>query len=208
VHEARRVATIWRAAAGSGNSPVTELLEASATEAAFKQYAQGKSLVHVATHGFLLASRCMTDQVDIASPLRLSGLVFADSAAAKGRPAEDGVLLAEEVATIDFTQAQWVVLSGCDTGVGQIEIDEGILGLRRAFRVAGAGTLVSSLWPVEDFSAEAFMASLYEARLSGHRSTAASMREAYRDALATTKREHGHAHPLYWAPFIAAGDWR
>ena len=109
---------------------------------------------------------------------------------------------------MDFSHASWVVLSGCDTGVGEIQTDEGIVGLRRAFRVAGAATLIMSLWPVEDLSAEAFMTSLYQARLSAGRSTAASIRQAYRDALAATRRAHGQAHPLYWAPFIASGDWR
>jgi CHAT domain-containing protein len=122
--------------------------------------------------------------------------------------AGDGVLLAEEVATMDFSHARWVVLSGCDTGLASIQVDEGILGLRRAFHVAGAGTVIMSLWPVEDLSAETFMSSLYRARFDENRSTAAAMRQAYRDALAATRREHGHAHPLYWAPFIASGDWR
>jgi CHAT domain-containing protein len=100
------------------------------------------------------------------------------------------------------------VLSGCDTGLGQIEVDEGILGLRRAFRIAGAGTLVMSLWRVEDRSAETFMAALYDARLNDGRSTSAAMRAGYRAALAAARRQHGEPHPLYWAPFIASGDWR
>jgi CHAT domain-containing protein len=52
------------------------------------------------------------------------------------------------------------------------------------------------------------MAALYAARLQGHRSTAAAMRQAYRHALAETRRIHKNAHPLYWAPFIASGNWR
>jgi hypothetical protein len=52
------------------------------------------------------------------------------------------------------------------------------------------------------------MQALYRARFDDLRSTAASMRAAYRDALATTRRERGHAHPLFWAPFMASGDWR
>jgi len=193
LNEARKIATLARSAGTNGNDPVTELLGANATETAFKQSVRGKGLVHVAAHGFFQSSQCM----ESANPLRLSGLVFAD-----------GLLLAEEVATLDFSAAQWVVLSGCDTGVGQIQNDEGVLGLRRAFRIAGAGTLVMSLWPVEDRSAEIFMSSLYAARLQGHRATAAAMRDAYRQALTATRRAHRNSHPLYWAPFIASGDWR
>jgi CHAT domain-containing protein/tetratricopeptide (TPR) repeat protein len=200
LREARRVASIL------GDAPdahVTELTRAAATKAAFMQQAPGKSVVHVATHGFFASNECLTGVSDAASPLRLSGLAFATS-----RDAADALLLAEEVATLDLGVAQWVVLSGCDTGVGQIEVDEGILGLRRAFRIAGAGTLIMSLWLVEDRSAETFMAELYEARLNDGGSTSAAMRAAYRAALAQTRRERGEAHPLYWAPFIASGDWR
>ena len=203
LREARRVAAIFRAARGTP-PPVTELTQAAATKAAFKEQAPGKAIVHVATHGFFVADDCSTGQSDVASPLRLSGLTFS----AANRDASDAILLAEEVAALDLRDAQWVVLSGCDTGLGQIEVDEGILGLRRAFRIAGAGTLVMSLWPVEDRSAETFMTALYDARLNDGRSTSAAMRAGYRAALAAARREHGEAHPLYWAPFIASGDWR
>jgi tetratricopeptide (TPR) repeat protein len=199
LREARRVASIF----GARDARVTELTQAAATKAAFKQQAAGKSVVHVATHGFFASNECLTGSSDMASPLRLSGLAFATS-----RDTADAVLLAEEVATLDLRAAQWVVLSGCDTGLGQIDVDEGILGLRRAFRVAGAGTLIMSLWPVEDRSAETFMAELYDARLNAGQSTSAAMRAAYRDALRAARREHGEPHPLYWAPFIASGDWR
>jgi CHAT domain-containing protein/Tfp pilus assembly protein PilF len=203
LHEAQRIASLARdgkTAAGL----VTELLGSDATETAFKQQVRGKNLVHVAAHGFFMSSQCVLDPTGMANPLRLSGLVFAMEPG-KG---DDGILLAEEVATLDFNDAQWVVLSGCDTGIGQIQVDEGVLGLRRAFRIAGADTLVMSLWPVEDQSAESFMTSLYAARLQGRLSTAAAMRHAYRVALAETRRKHGHSHALYWAPFIASGDWR
>jgi tetratricopeptide (TPR) repeat protein len=201
LREARRVAGMW-VGAGRGGVAV-ELSRGDATKAAFQLHAPGKTAIHVATHGFFVANDCLTEVDDVPSPLRLSGLVFADA----GRSVGDDILLAEEVAAMDLRDAQWVVLSGCDTGVGQIEVDEGILGLRRAFRVAGAATLVMSLWPVEDRSTEAFMAGLYEARLGGQQSTAAAVRAGYRAALAAARRGQGD-HPRYWAPFIASGDWR
>jgi CHAT domain-containing protein len=202
LREARRVASVFRAAPGARRS-VTELTSGAATKDAFRAQAPGKAVVHVATHGFFVADDCSAGRSDVASPLRLSGLAFS-----AGRGTGDAILLAEEVAALDLRDAQWVVLSGCDTGIGQIEVDEGILGLWRAFRIAGAGTLVMSLWPVEDRSAETFMTALYESRLNAGRSTSAAMRAAYRVALAAARREHGEAHPLYWAPFIASGDWR
>jgi len=202
LREARRVASMWTAATGR-DAAVAQLTSAAATKGAFSELAPGKSVVHVATHGFFVANDCLGDAVNSRSPLRLSGLVFADAGGAAG----DSILLAEEVVAMDLRGVHWVVLSGCDTGVGQIEVDEGILGLRRAFRVAGAATLVMSLWSVEDRSAEAFMTGLYEARLGGGRSTASAMRAGYRAALVAARRDHDD-HPRYWAPFIASGDWR
>ena len=203
LREARRVAAIFLAERGTQRA-VAELTRESATKAAFKEQAPGKTVVHVATHGFFVADECSSGQSDVASPLRLSGLAFA----AAGGDAADAILLAEEVAALELRAAQWVVLSGCDTGLGQIDVDEGILGLRRAFHVAGAGTLIMSLWPVEDRSAETFMAELYDAHLNAGQATSAAMRAAYREALDAARREHGEPHPLYWAPFIASGDWR
>jgi CHAT domain-containing protein len=205
--EIRSITSIWEAARQRGLGTAVELASGSATEAAFKREAPGKGVVHLATHGFFSANDCWTDPATLASPLQLSGLVFSTERGSD-EGGSDGVLLAEEVATMDFSRARWVVLSGCDTGLGSVQVDEGILGLRRAFRTAGAGTVIMSLWPVEDQSAVAFMRSLYGARFDQARSTAASMRQAYRDALAVTRRSRGHAHPLYWAPFIASGDWR
>jgi CHAT domain-containing protein len=203
LREARRVASIFRAERGTPRS-VAELTQDAATKAAFKEQAPGNSVVHVATHGFFVADECSSGQSEVASPLRLSGLAFSRA----GRDQADAILLAEEVAALELGAAQWVVLSGCDTGLGQIDVDEGILGLRRAFHVAGAGTLIMSLWPVEDRSAETFMAELYDARLNAGQSTSAAMRAAYREALKAARREHGEPHPLYWAPFIASGEWR
>jgi CHAT domain-containing protein len=203
LREARRVASTWAAGGGRRRPPVVELTSRAATKAAFQQQASGKTVIHVATHGFFAANDCLSDAVNSPSPLRLSGLVFGDASDGAG----ESILLAEEVAAMDLRDAQWVVLSGCDTGIGQIEVDEGILGLRRAFRVAGAATLVMSLWSVEDRSAETFMAGLYEARLGGGESTVSAMRAGYRAALAAARRDQGD-HPRYWAPFIASGDWR
>ncbi|HET9474666.1 MAG TPA: CHAT domain-containing tetratricopeptide repeat protein, partial [Steroidobacteraceae bacterium] len=101
--EARRVAAIARDVDTPGSASVTELFGANATESAFKQQVRGKGLVHVAAHGFFQSSQC----AESANPLRLSGLVFAAEGTNSKRP-DDGLLLAEEVATLDFSAAQWV----------------------------------------------------------------------------------------------------
>ena len=118
------------------------------------------------------------------------------------------MLTAGEIAMLPLQGVGWVVLSACDTGVGTIRNGEGVFGLRRAFRIAGARTLIMSLWSVEDRSTRTFMQALYEARLVDGASTAESVRRAMIQTL-QTRRESGRSTlPFYWAGFVAAGDWR
>ena len=163
---------------GATNGGADVLTGARATETAFKRSAPGKSYLHLATHGFFLGNDC-DDAVYTGrgpdglrgiggrtgakrrrilpdNPLLLSGLALAG--ANQRRPTradpEDGILTAEEVAALDLDGVEWAVLSACDTGVGGIKAGEGVFGLRRAFRVAGARTIIMSLWAVEDRAAE------------------------------------------------------
>jgi CHAT domain-containing protein len=141
--------------------------------------------------------------------LRLSGLALA-GANHRGQEAggDDGILTAEEVAALDLRQAQWVVLSACETGVGEVTVGEGVLGLRSAFRIAGARTLIMSLWAVDDEATRQWMRALYENRLSRRLDTAASAREAALSVLRSRRASKRPGHPFYWASFVAAGDWR
>lgn len=120
---------------------------------------------------------------------------------------EDGVLTAEEIASLDLSASDWLVLSGCDTGSGRAVGGEGVLGLGRAFQIAGARTLIMSLWRVEDAATREWMRRLYEARGQGA-STAQAMRKANLGTLRDRRDRHLSAHPFYWGAFIAAGDWR
>ncbi|MEN6527289.1 MAG: CHAT domain-containing protein, partial [Candidatus Polarisedimenticolia bacterium] len=167
--EAQRIAELWGASiAGDAAAARIERLEgAAATEAAFRRDAPGRRVLHLATHGFFLGGACLraADGRGIGglaplsprarrtvNPLLFSGLAFA-GANAHARAAsgdDDGVLTAEEIATLDLGGVDWAVLSACDTGLGDVRIGEGVLGLRRAFQVAGARTVVMSLWPVQD----------------------------------------------------------
>ena len=144
------------------------------------------------------------------NPLALSGLAFANanSHAQTTRGEDDGVLTAEEVAALDLQGVEWVVLSACDTGLGPIRAREGVLGLRRAFEVAGARTVIMSLWSVEDRTTRLWMRELYRSRLQGRRDTIDSMREANRVMLEARRATGATTHPYYWAGFVATGDWR
>jgi CHAT domain-containing protein len=206
-----------------GEHVVASLSGSGATEAKFKQFAPGHRVIHVATHGFFLGDDCGSgepaadDRVTPAfyevtreSPLLLSGLVLAGANHRhNAAPHEqDGILTAQEVATLDLRGTEWAVLSACDTGLGTTRAGEGVFGLRRAFQLAGARTVILSLWSVEDEATREWMTALYRHRLIDGRSTADSVRDASLQLLGRRRSRGESTHPFYWAGFIAAGDWR
>ena len=130
------------------------------------------------------------------------------SRALAGPDEDEGILTAEEVASLDLGGVDWAVLSACDTGVGEIKAGEGVFGLRRAFQVAGARTVVMSLWSVEDQATRAWMRALYEGRFQRKLSTADAVHQASLAVLRNRRARGQSTHPFYWAAFVAAGDWR
>ena len=144
-------------------SGALRLTGAATSESAFKAQAAGRRILHIATHGFFLDGRCAAfadppsrstaasvAKVVNQNPLVLSGLILAGAnhRNATAPDQEDGVLTAEEVAALNLNGVEWAVLSGCDTGVGEIRAGAGVFGLRRAFQAAGARTVIMSLRPV------------------------------------------------------------
>jgi CHAT domain-containing protein/tetratricopeptide (TPR) repeat protein len=225
--EAAEIAKIWSSAAHeSGDARV--LSGRVATETTVKQAMVGRRVVHLATHGYFLQSPCDTriagtrgvgGLASRAAPSRdfaenallLTGLAFAGAnlrSSARADRNDDGILTAEEVAGLNLQGTEWAVLSACDTGTGQIKAGEGVFGLRRAFQVAGVRTIIMSLWSVEDRSTRIWMSHLYDARFNLHLSTADSVREASVRVLKERRSRRESTHPLYWAGFVAAGDWR
>jgi CHAT domain-containing protein len=140
----------------------------------------------------------------------LSGLALAGAnhREAAGPAEEDGILTAEEIAALDLDGVEWVVLSACDTGRGKVEVGEGVLGLRRAFRLAGAQSIIMSLWSVEDKAARRWMTALYEGRFLDGLSTAEAVRQASLRVLDERRTSNQSTHPFYWASFVGTGDWR
>ncbi len=183
--------------------------------------ARAPMFVHVATHGFFKGfkapssrrSRSWRDQRDVApmnsDPLPLPDLDVdidraLDAAGLILAGATDGeaILTAREVASIDLDGTRLVVLSACETGVGQIASSEGVYGLRRAFAIAGAQTQVVSLWKVDDDATRELMSRYYGALRTTNRSEALHL--AQRALLGSAK----YSHPYYWAAFVPAGDAR
>jgi CHAT domain-containing protein len=222
--EVKEVTALWRKR--SGNPSVLRLVGAHASETEFKAKAPGRQMIHLATHGFFLGDTCVSaleashasgEQVRQnqpepppavgENPLLLSGLALAGAnhRASAGPQDDDGILTAEEVAAMDLAGVDWVVLSACDTGIGEYMAGEGMFGLRRAFQVAGARTVITSLWPVEDEAARALMRNLYQERLRGV-STAEAVRNADLKMMESLKRTGLPAHPYFWGAFVAVGE--
>jgi CHAT domain-containing protein/Tfp pilus assembly protein PilF len=198
--EAAEIYAAWKKAK---RGEAVLLTRAGAAEANLRQQASGKQILHLATHGF--AGVTAGKEARPLGGLALAGANRRKSAASS---ADDGILTSEEVMTLDLEGVEWVVLSGCDTGLGQIQQGEGIFGLRRAFQLAGAATVITSLWPVEDTATRGFMRRLYAARLLQKRDTAAAMRVAMMGSLRARRAAGQSTHPFYWAGFAAVGDWR
>jgi CHAT domain-containing protein/tetratricopeptide (TPR) repeat protein len=222
--EVRDIARIW-----ADPAHTVILTGSAANERAFKADAAGHRVLHLATHGFFLDETATFASVGrrgigatapddvvrppralVANPIHLSGLALAGAnERSKAIPdAEDGILTAEEIASLDLRGTEWAVLSACDTGKGQIQVGEGVLGLRRAFQSAGARTVIMSLWAVEDESAREWMKALYEARVRGRLDTADAVTQADLKVLRARRAQARSTDPFYWAAFVATGDWK
>ncbi len=206
LEEIQTIQRIWK----SRGWQETSLTGADASEAAVKGLVAGNRVVHFATHGFFLSAECPETFVARENPLLRSGLALAGANLRQtaGSGGEDGILTGEEAATLDLEGTEWVVLSGCDTGAGDIRAGEGVMGLRRAFEEAGARTVINSLWPVEDREARQWMADLYRERFVNGKGAAESIREADVRQLAARHRAGKSTHPFHWAAFVAVGEWR
>ncbi len=202
---------------------VQPLLQGAALDGSLKT-CRSPHILHIATHGFFLPDQSLitqekhpvwaSDDTDrsqssrlerflqqrIENPLLRSGLALAgintwNRGGKLPEGAEDGLLSAEDVAGMDLSNTELVVLSACETGLGQVHLGEGVFGLRRAFMLAGARTLVMSLWQVSDQQTQQLMLDFYQRLLAG-KSRVSALREAQ---LALKKQG---LHPYYWGAFI------
>lgn len=117
----------------------------------------------------------------------------------------DGLLTAEEASSLDLRSVDWVVLSACQSAVGETWPREGSLGMQRAFRLAGAREVIASHWPIGDESTREWMRALYEARARGARDGADALVAADRAVLTARRSSHRTTHPFYWAAFTVSG---
>lgn len=134
-----------------------------------------------------------------------SALVLANAKQGRGRDTkEDGLLTAQEARSLDLDGTQLVVLSACETGKGAITPSQGVYGLRRAFWVAGAETLVTSLWRVSDDATGELM-TLYYQKLLDPKQPGDKL-GAMVESMQELRQRPGRSHPFYWAPFLVIGQ--
>jgi hypothetical protein len=131
-----------------------------------------------------------------------SGLAFAraNERGRAGRDGDDGVLTALEATSLDLSGTKLVVLSACQTGVGEVRNGQGVFGLRRALAIAGAETQVISLWKVDDDATRDLMVHFYRGLRGGE-----ARSEAMRKVQLAMLRHEATAHPYYWSAFIVSG---
>ncbi len=197
-------------------------LGGDALEGRLKQV-RSPRVLHLATHGFFLqdqgnerdagamdwlvareGSGRFSGPLVQQNPLLRSGLALAGAqtwldGGALPPEAEDGLLTAQDVQGLDLLGTELAVLSACDTGLGAVQVGEGVFGLRRAFTVAGARTLVMSLWKVPGEQTSQFMVLFYRKLLKGKTKV-----DALRETQLAMKEEY--PHPFFWGAFILQGD--
>lgn len=170
--------------------------------------ADAHDLLHVATHGFYFRRgepwRILgTDSTTTDIPaMDRTGLVFSGGNHAwRGDSVpdgiEDGILTAREISNLDLRGTRLVVLSACETGMGDILGDEGVFGLQRAFKLAGAQSVIMSLWKIDDEATNLFMRTFYDEYLGG-----TTIEEAFEAAIRSLRTRPEYKSPYYWGAFV------
>jgi len=206
-------------------SPFDQLDGKGATEEAVRAALPGHRYLHLATHGYfepdelpsLMASARKAGPQPLGEERRavgllpglLSGLVFAGVNAKPDPARDDGYLSAEEIQFLDLSACDLAVLSACETALGSKRAGEGLQSLRRSFAVAGAKTVVSSLWKVDDRATATLMRHFYENYWQKGMEKLEALHAAKLQMLRQNRADYqGDARPATWGAFVLSGDWR
>jgi CHAT domain-containing protein/tetratricopeptide (TPR) repeat protein len=204
------VKAVRQALEAERKSAIVSLTGDSATEENLYTYAKSPRILHLATHGFFLEDKTPPAEENMESSLIGSGLAMAGAnrMALKGAmeaDSSDGILTALEVSGMDLNGTDIAFLSACETAVGDVRNGEGVFGLRRAFQIAGAKSLVMSLWKVPDKVTRELVTCFYSYWLGGMTKSEALRRSTLR-ILESHREEDGTSNPFYWGAFVLSGN--
>jgi CHAT domain-containing protein/Tfp pilus assembly protein PilF len=181
-----------------------------ACEESLKELAYTPKALQIITHGYFCDQVSADSNQMTYNPLLYCGLALSgannifNNSAGVCENAEDGILTAYEISGLNLVGTELVVLSACESGMGEVMNGEGVFGLRRAFQHAGAESIVMSLWKVPDKETYELMTGFYKYWLNGQ-SRKAALRQAALDVMRKCYDENGHTHPYFWGAFIMAG---
>ncbi len=179
----------------SGLNVATEkYLKTEATETLMKQH-KSNSILHISTHGFFVKKQ----DGQASNPMMRSGLLLAGVSDYDSTMAEDGILTAYEASGLDLKNTELVVLSACETGLGEIKNGEGVYGLQRAFQIAGVRYVLMSMWKVDDNATMLLMTTFYK-RLAETK----DVRQSFTEAQLAVKKDYPEVY--YWGAFKLIGN--
>jgi CHAT domain-containing protein len=205
----------------------TDLKLGSEAREAVLKAARSPRVLHLATHGFFLPrQQKLANQPwdpnaprpafraaaleDPDNPLMRCGVALAGANRGQGvtnAVFEDGLLTGLEASLLNLQGTKLVILSACQSSVGEVNIGEGVMSLRRAFRIAGAETVLASHWSVSDKATSRLMTEFIRRWLAGE-PRAMAWREAQLSLIRTKGAEEDFSNPYFWAAFTLTGQWR
>jgi CHAT domain-containing protein/Flp pilus assembly protein TadD len=184
----------------------------------------GPRILHIATHGFFLSDLQFQFLINDAypfygsnvafdrskeivefNPLLRSGIILAGANHSIKKGSSHGIVTAEEILGMNLRGTEMVVLSACDTGLGDIQAGEGVFGLRRAFSQVGAKSVVMSMWSVPDRETKELMIQFYQNLESG-KNRCQALRQAALQQMQIVNQRYETTNPFYWGAFVFLGE--